>query len=166
MLIRLPSTGKTNPNYDPYFHPDQEWKSQIFKKLAPQSQFNTNISGGTNSIKYFVSLGALTQGGLFKTDYMPFSKEMDFRKDRYNLRSNLDFDVNKNFKVSVDLGTQFVKISGMDNDGYTWEKTHPLVNAARLPRYDQWQVCCAVCQPEYAAEPVVFYRFIELLQHR
>ncbi len=114
--------GQPNPNYDPYFHPDQEWKSQIFKKYAQQSQFNTNISGGTNSIKYFVSLGALTQGGLFKTDYMPFSKEMDFRKDRYNLRSNLDFDVNKNFKISVDLGTQFVRISGMDNDGYTWEK--------------------------------------------
>ncbi len=114
--------GSVNPNYDPYSHPDQDWKSQIFKRFAVQSQFNTNISGGTNSLKYFVSLGYLTQGGLFKTDYMPFSKEMDFRKNRYNLRSNFDFDVNKNFRVSVDLGSQFVTINGMDNDGYTWEK--------------------------------------------
>lgn len=114
--------GSVNPNYDPYFHPDQEWKSQIFKKYALQSQFNTNITGGTNSLKYFVSLGYLTQGGLFKTDYMPFSNEMDFKKNRYNLRSNFDFDVNKDFRISVDLGSQFVTITGMDNDGYTWEK--------------------------------------------
>nr|WP_294899444.1 TonB-dependent receptor [uncultured Pedobacter sp.] len=114
--------GQKNPYYDPYFHPDQNWSDQIFKKFAPQTQANANISGGTESLKYFVSLGYLTQGGLFKTDYMPFSDEMDFKKDRYNLRSNFDFDVNKNFRISVDVGTQFVTVTGMDNDSYTWEK--------------------------------------------
>lgn len=114
--------GQRNPYYDPYFHPDVNWTDQIFKDFAPQSQINANITGGTEALKYFVSLGYLTQGGLFNTDYMPFSKEMDFRKKRYNLRGNFDFDVNKNFRISVDVGTQFVNISGMDNDGYAWEK--------------------------------------------
>src|SRR5690606_12930990 len=116
------ANGEKNPYYDPYFHPDVNWTEQIFKDFAPQSQVNANISGGTEALKYFVSLGYLTQGGLFKTDYMPFSKEMDFRKNRYNLRGNFDFDVNKNFRISVDVGTQFVNISGMDNDAYAWEK--------------------------------------------
>jgi TonB-linked SusC/RagA family outer membrane protein len=114
--------GKTNPYYDPYGHPDQDWKKQIFNKFAPQTQVNANITGGTKSAKYFVSLGYLAQGGLFNTDYMPFSDEMQFKKKRYNLRSNLDFDVNKDFRVSVDVSTQYVTITGMDNDGYTWEK--------------------------------------------
>ncbi len=114
--------GDRNPYYNPYFYPDVDWTKLIFKNFAPQSQANANITGGTGSLKYFLSLGYLTQGGLFKTDYMPFSDEMDFRKDRYNLRGNFDFDVNKNFRISVDVGTQFVNISGMDNDGYIWEK--------------------------------------------
>lgn len=114
--------GKANPYYDPYGHPDQDWKKQIFNKFAPQTQYNANITGGTESVKYFVSLGYLSQGGLFNTDYMPFGDDMQFKKKRYNLRGNLDFDVNKNFRVSVDIATQYVTITGMDNDGYTWEK--------------------------------------------
>lgn len=116
------ANGEKNPYYNPYFYPDVNWSDLIFKKFAPQSQANVNLTGGTESLKYFVSLGYLTQGGLFKTDYMPFSDEMDFRKNRYNLRGNFDFDVNKNFRISVDIGTQFVNITGMDNDGYIWEK--------------------------------------------
>nr|WP_255486904.1 TonB-dependent receptor [Mucilaginibacter sp. SP1R1]MBB6149920.1 TonB-linked SusC/RagA family outer membrane protein [Mucilaginibacter sp. SP1R1] len=114
--------GKANPYYDPYGHPDQDWKKQIFNKFTPQTQYNANITGGTESVKYFVSLGYLSQGGLFNTSYMPFGDDMQFKKKRYNLRSNLDFDVNKNFRVSVDISTQFVTVSGMDNDEYTWEK--------------------------------------------
>src|SRR5882757_5308017 len=114
--------GQTNPYYDPYGHPDQDWKKQMFKKFTPQTQYNVNITGGTKSVKYFVSLGYLKQGGLFNTDYMPFSDEMQFKKKRYNLRSNLDFDVNKDFRVSVDVSTQYVTITGMNNDDYTWEK--------------------------------------------
>lgn len=115
--------GTANPYYDPYFHPDQDWQSQIFKKFAQQTQANVNIQGGTSDLKYFVSLGYLTQGGLFKTDFMPsFKDEMDYRKNRYNLRSNFDFDVNKDFRISVDLSSQYVQVIGRDNDGLTWEK--------------------------------------------
>jgi TonB-linked SusC/RagA family outer membrane protein len=127
------ANGQKNPYYDPYFHPDQNRTNQIFKKFAPQTQVNANMSGGTEALKYFLSLGYLNQGGLFKTDYMAFSDEMDFKKDRYNLRGNFDFDVNKNFRISVDLSTQFVTINGMDNDNYTWEKrilwSSPLASA-------------------------------------
>lgn len=114
--------GRTNPYYDPYFHPDVDWVDQIFKKFTQMSQANANIKGGTKFLRYFVSLGYLNQGGLFKTDYLTFPDEMEFRKNRYNLRGNFDFDVTEDFKVSVNLAAQFVKISGMDNDQYTWEK--------------------------------------------
>ena len=127
--------GSVNPYYDPYFHPDQDWQSQIYKNSTPQTQANVNITGGTKGMKYFISAGYLTQGGLFRTDYMPFSKEMDYKKDRYNLRGNFDFDVNENFKISVDLGTQFVQISGMNNDGYNYEKNLMWTNPMGSPGY-------------------------------
>ncbi|MCW3091465.1 MAG: TonB-dependent receptor [Ferruginibacter sp.] len=127
--------GSLNPWYDPYFHPDQDWQAQIYKKSAPQTQANVNISGGVKSMKYFLSAGYLTQGGLFNTDYMPFSKEMDYRKDRYNLRGNFDFDVNDDFKISVDIGTQFVQVSGMNNDGYNYEKNLRWTNPMGSPGY-------------------------------
>ncbi|HTN38470.1 MAG TPA: SusC/RagA family TonB-linked outer membrane protein, partial [Arachidicoccus sp.] len=114
--------GSVNPNYDPYFHPDVNWVDKIFKKFTPMSQANANITGGTKFMRYFVSLGYLNQGGLFKTDYLTFPDEMEFKKNRYNLRGNFDFDVTEDFKVSVNLAAQFVMISGMDNDQYTWEK--------------------------------------------
>ncbi|WP_232373282.1 SusC/RagA family TonB-linked outer membrane protein [Pinibacter aurantiacus] len=148
--------GSKNPYYDPYFHPDQDWQSQIYKKYAPQSQANINITGGTKGVKYFLSGGYLTQSGLFKTDYMPFSKEMDYKKDRYNLRGNFDFDVNENLKVSVDLGTQFVQVSGMDNDQYNYEKNLMWTNPMGSPGYIdgkyvfQWQRDAEQFNPLYS----------------
>lgn len=127
--------GSQNPYYDPYFHPDQDWQSQIYKKFAPQTQANVNITGGTKGLKYFLSAGYLSQDGMFKTDYMPFSNDMDYKKDRYNLRGNFDFDVNDNFKISVDIGTQFVQVSGMNNDGYNYEKNLMWTNPMGSPGY-------------------------------
>jgi len=127
--------GTPNPYYDPYFHPDVDWQSLLFKTSAPQTQANVNITGGTKGVKYFLSAGYLTQGGMFKTDYMPYSSQMDYRKDRYNVRGNFDFDVNENLKISIDLGTQFVQISGMSNDGYNYQKNLLWTNPLSSPGY-------------------------------
>jgi TonB-linked SusC/RagA family outer membrane protein len=127
--------GSKNPYYDPYFHPDQNWQDQIYKNYAPQTQANVNATGGTKGVKYFLSAGYLTQGGLFNTSYMPFSKEMDYRKNRYNVRGNFDFDVNDNFKIAVNIGTQFVQITGMDNDGYNYEKNLLWTNPMGSPGF-------------------------------
>lgn len=127
--------GSPNPYYDPYFHPDQDWQKYIYKNASPQTQANININGGTRGMRYFISAGYLSQRGLFKTDYMPFSREMDYRKDRYNLRGNFDFQVTDNLKVSVDIGTQFVQVSGMNNDGYNYEKNLMWTNPMGSPGY-------------------------------
>jgi TonB-linked SusC/RagA family outer membrane protein len=116
--------GSANPNYDPLFHPDTDWKDQIFKKYSQQSKYNLNINGGTEGVKYFVSIGYLNQGGMFKTNYMPFPDESEYSDKRYNIRSNFDFDINKDFRVSVDLGYQQENISGLnqDQESWMWEK--------------------------------------------
>lgn len=118
---------------DPYFYPDTDWQSMIFKKASRQSQYNVNIDGGTERVKYFVSLGYLDQGGMFNNDYLPFPDEQQYSKKRHNIRSNFDFDVNENFRISIDIGTNFEKITGMNNDSFMWNKRIMWANPISSP---------------------------------
>ena len=87
---------------NPLIYPDINWIDYCMNKAAFQSQHNVNISGGTSNMKYFVSAGLFTQGGMFKQ----FNATDDFNFDykRYNYRANLDFDVTKTTLLSVNIG--------------------------------------------------------------
>jgi hypothetical protein len=49
---------------DPIRFPNIQWADYIMKSSTLQSQHNLNISGGTDKVRYFISAGAYTQGGL------------------------------------------------------------------------------------------------------
>lgn len=106
-----------NPT-DPYAHPNNNWMDIIFKKTAPQTRANLNVTGGSDRTQYFMSAGYVHQGGLFHTEsrkslgYDPQSK-----MDRYNFRSNLDHEINKNLKASLDVSSYISKINGTAADG-------------------------------------------------
>lgn len=93
-------TFRTHSN--PILYPDINWIDYCMNKAAFQSQHNVNISGGTGNMRYFVSAGMFTQGGMFKQ----FNATDDFNFDykRYNYRANLDFDVTKSTLLSVNIG--------------------------------------------------------------
>jgi len=86
---------------DPIFHPNIRWMDYMLKDLAPQKQYNLNISGGTQDAKYFVSLGHLNQDGIYTTGglFPEFSANPNFK--RYNIRSNFDFNISKNFSLFI-----------------------------------------------------------------
>jgi len=128
--------GQTNPYYDPILHPDVDWQSKMFNKTGRQTQYNVNINGGSEKIKYFVSLGYFNQGGMFKTDYLPFGSDCNYRSQRYNLRGNFDFYINKDFTISLDLGTQYGIVSGIPgDDGYIWGRGIMWSNPLSTPGY-------------------------------
>ncbi len=89
-------------NSDPIIYPNIDWMTYMMKPFAPESKQNVNISGGTQRVKYFVSLGNTYQGGMFET--FSQGKETNFSYNRYNYRSNLDIDVTKTTKLSLTLG--------------------------------------------------------------
>lgn len=86
---------------DPIRFPDVDWVDYCFKDATLQSQHNINITGGTSNVRYFVSAGAYTQGGLFKQFDMPY--DLTFQYKRFNYRSNLDIDVTKTTTLSLNL---------------------------------------------------------------
>lgn len=87
---------------NPLLYPDINWIDYCMNKAAFQSQHNVNISGGTDNMRYFVSAGLFTQGGMFKQ--FNAAEDFDFDYKRYNYRANLDFDVTKSTLLSVNIG--------------------------------------------------------------
>ncbi len=83
----------------PWTHPDVNWVDQVMKKTSTQQQYNVNISGGTKTVKYFVSGGVVTQNGFYKNDNFT-------NYTRFNFRSNLDVEVSKNLSASLSIGAR------------------------------------------------------------
>lgn len=94
-----------------YMYPNRDWYREIFKKWSPQSRVNINISGGTEKLQYFVNASYLHQGGNLHTE--PKSKlgyDPQARMTRYSFRSNLDYNITKNFKAFLNLGSYIEKV--------------------------------------------------------
>lgn len=87
---------------DPYLYANTDWFGEFLKPYTPMYRANLNISGGGNKVRYFVSASALTQEGMYNfTDLNEYDSNAKF--NRYNFRSNIDIDLNKNFSVGLDL---------------------------------------------------------------
>jgi TonB-linked SusC/RagA family outer membrane protein len=91
---------------DPVNYPSTDWYEYLLRKFGYQTRTNFNVSGGTDKLKYFLSLGYFTQEGMFNTSIYDPGYNYQAEYKRYNLRSNIDVDVTKNFKVSFDISTQ------------------------------------------------------------
>lgn len=91
-------------NSDPIIFPNTDWLDYILKPFANQSRANINVSGGSDNVKYFASIGMLSQDGLFKTFDTDYDYNFSFQ--RYNFRTNLDIDVTKTTKIGVTIGGQ------------------------------------------------------------
>ena len=86
---------------DPIRFPSINWTDYLMKKSTLQTKSNVNISGGTKSMRYFVSLGLLTQGGLFKE--FDYPEDFDYSYNRFNYRANLDLDVTSTTTLSFNV---------------------------------------------------------------
>lgn len=93
---------KFKDHSDPIRFPDTQWADYIMKDATLQTQHNINISGGTDRVRYFISAGAYTQGGLFNEFDLPYNVSYQYR--RFNYRTNLDIDVTKSTTLSFNIG--------------------------------------------------------------
>ncbi len=80
----------TEPNYGSY-----SWKDALFRNNAPMYQQNLSVSGGSQGIKYFASVGMTDQQSVFTSG--------DYYYKRYNARLNVDATVSKNLTMRFDL---------------------------------------------------------------
>jgi TonB-linked SusC/RagA family outer membrane protein len=98
-------------------YPDTDWFNYMMKDNAWQTQQNINITGGSETAKFFVSVGMLNQDGLFKN--FGTSPEANFKYNRYNYRANLDLNLSKQSTLSVNVGGRLEKRNFIGDDENT-----------------------------------------------
>jgi TonB-linked SusC/RagA family outer membrane protein len=143
----LHESGLDPNNYSPHYveyDPDQntltnildgseykgyDWSEALYKDWVFQQQHNLNASGGTDKIRYFVSAGYTDQQSNFKSG--------DYDYNRYNIRSNIDAKITKDFSISVDfsyrkgiLDKANFSASDMYNSLQTAKPVYPVINEA------------------------------------
>lgn len=91
---------------DPLFYPDTDWYGMLFKDYSYQSQHNININGGTEKVKYFLSLGYFDQNGMYNNTQMLDGYDAQVKYKRYNFRSNFDFQITKGLNLQLNISNQ------------------------------------------------------------
>ena len=103
---------------DPIMFPNTQWHELMFRKAFLQTKNNVNISGGSDKVRYFVSLGYMYQNGLLK-QIPTLGYDNNFSYNRYNYRANLDFKLTETtdmkFNISGVIGDTREPIVGADN---------------------------------------------------
>lgn len=83
--------------------PNVNWFDLLSKPFAPTTNANFNISGGTNFVKYFCSLGYTNEGSFFDA-YKDGFYDMNYHYNRINYRANIDFNLTKSSVLSFNVG--------------------------------------------------------------
>lgn len=104
--------AKYRDGSDPIRYPNTDWMDEIVKPVSTQHKYGVSVSGGTNKIGYFVQVNGQYQDGIFEKSATKYKQ--------YNLRSNLDVQVTKSFKISFDIQAreQQKNYSAFPSDAY------------------------------------------------
>lgn len=115
-MYRRVCNGEQLEGYEQYKYFNTNWFDVLYRENAPQTKTNFQISGGNNRARYYVSFSWLHQGGMWNEDSnnTNWVDSGQAELDRYNLRSNIDIDINKYLNVQLDLGGRIDNISQPD----------------------------------------------------
>ena len=109
---------------DPVGHPNTNWMDVLFKDYAPQTRANVVMNGGSEATQYFVSVGYVHQGGMFNVpskDKVGYDANTNL--NRYNFRSNIDHQISRYLKASLDISSYIEKVNKPARAGdniYPW----------------------------------------------
>ena len=125
----------------PEAYPNVDWADEMFNDVAWNHRVNLNVAGGTDFVKYFSSIAYLHEGDLIKTFENGKGYDPGFGYNRFNFRSNLDFNITNSTLLKVNLSGYYgirKDTYGYDNDsgnGRLWAAAYTLSPSAFLPQY-------------------------------
>jgi TonB-linked SusC/RagA family outer membrane protein len=80
---------------DPWKYPNTDWFDDAFKTWSPQSRQNLQIAGGTDVVKYFASIGYISQDAYYHNSATKYQQ--------YNFRTNLSAKINQYINTSIGI---------------------------------------------------------------
>jgi TonB-linked SusC/RagA family outer membrane protein len=100
-----PGVGSLSANYspeavrkhgdgsDPWGFPDTDWFGDAFRTWAPQQNHNLQMSGGSDNLTYYASLGYLDQDAIYKNSATYYKQ--------YSFRTNLDAKISNYIRTNL-----------------------------------------------------------------
>lgn len=98
---------RTQSGLDPDLYPDVQWLD-LLKNTTNNQRHTLNFRGGGEKARFFISGAYFGESGLFKSN-PNVNYENNIGLKRYNLRSNVDFDVTNTTLLRVDLSGQYLE---------------------------------------------------------
>jgi TonB-linked SusC/RagA family outer membrane protein len=89
--------------------------SAVFNKTTPQHQHNLSIDGGSEKLRYFMSLGYANQQGSYVGN--------GYYDDRFNFRSTVDAQITNRLKAKVTVGAILDELNQPTGSGWATYKT-------------------------------------------
>ena len=80
---------------DPWSYPNTDWFEEVLRPWSGQNAANLSMNGGSETMRYFVSLSSRSQQGYYYNSGTKYNQ--------YDLRANLDANVNKYITLSLDV---------------------------------------------------------------
>lgn len=88
-----------------YIYPNVDWEDELLKDFAQDYRINLSVRGGNKTAKYFGSLAYQTVSDIFDGGKYDNGRGYlgEYRYDRFNFRSNIDFSITNTTELSVNL---------------------------------------------------------------
>lgn len=96
---------KYRTGIDPDLYPNSIW-TDLLSKHTQNQRYTINFRGGSEKTKFFVSGAYYSEDGIFKSNPLE-DYNANIGLQRYNLRSNVDMDITRTTKLSVDMSGQY-----------------------------------------------------------
>ncbi len=88
-----------------YIYPNVDWEDELLKDFAQDYRVNFSVRGGNKTAKYFGSLAYTSERDVFDGEKYDRGRgsQGEYRNDRFNFRSNIDFNITSTTELSVNL---------------------------------------------------------------
>ncbi|MBP5333800.1 MAG: SusC/RagA family TonB-linked outer membrane protein [Bacteroidales bacterium] len=99
---------------NPYVYPNVNWKEEVFKNTANESNAFISMFGGSDRVEYYTQLDYTDAQGLYKNpDQGDWNSQLKYSK--VNIRTNVDFQVTKTTRVKTNILALFMETNGVPN---------------------------------------------------
>ena len=99
---------------DPFVYPDIDWKNEVFKNTANETNAFVSMYGGADRVEYYTQLDYTDAQGLYKNpDQGDWNSQLKYSK--MNIRTNVDFQVTSSTRVRTNLLAIFMETNGVPN---------------------------------------------------
>ena len=99
---------------DPFVYPNVDWKNEVFKNTANETDAFVSMYGGSDRVEYYTHLDYTDARGLYKNpDQGDWNSQLKYSKA--NIRTNVDFQVTQSTRVSTNILAIFMETNGVPN---------------------------------------------------